>query len=106
MGQLLNAYSIHYVLIPKKGNRRWIFNQWANVVGVSIEEAIKNAQPLFEREKLRRLERALIFDRNFTGYDVDVKSVRKLLFYLPALTSEERVIPAFTYFGKGILDDD
>ena len=105
MAYLLNAYHICYVLVPKQGNKRWIMNNSVNVLGIDEQEAVKNAAPYFEQEKLKKLQRSLTLDKLFPGYEVEIKKINRIPFYLPNLSCEERLIPAFNFLGKGIFED-
>jgi len=103
MDDILNAYSIAFVLVPKEGNKKWVINGRVNVLGIDEMDAIKNAGSYFEREVEIRQARGRTIDQNFKGYNVNVRSVQKIPFSLSHLTSDERVIPAFSYIGRGIL---
>ncbi len=101
---VLSLYQIKYVVIPKIGTKRWVFNGSVNTFGTDETSALNNASPLLEQRCNALSERARHFDVNFIGYKVKIRSIQRLLFYLP-ITAAERIIPAFAYLGKGILDD-
>src|SRR3989344_5450315 len=105
MAWSLSAYQIKYLFVSRAGPKRWFINGSVTVLGIDELEAVKNARPRLELERTKLLQRTTTIDRHFPGYDLEVRLVTKLPFHLPALTSEERLIPAFNYLGAGIFLD-